>query len=72
VRRELLDDLSTDGDKIYSDKIATFGNRMMLLVKKYGIDIPLDKMCEVDGWRKAGVKFIDHEQLILILFIYTL
>jgi hypothetical protein len=50
LAEELLDDLSTDGDKIYSDKIASFGNRMMLLVKKYGIDIPLDKMCEVNGW----------------------
>jgi hypothetical protein len=50
VFRELLDALSTDGDKIYSDKIALFGTRLMLLVKKYGIDIPLDKMCEVDGW----------------------
>jgi hypothetical protein len=28
----------------------TFGNRLMFLVKKYGIDIPRDKMCEVDGW----------------------
>jgi hypothetical protein len=50
IAKELLDDLSTDGDKIYSDKIAAFGNKMMMLVKKYGIDIPLDKMCEVNGW----------------------
>jgi hypothetical protein len=33
-----------------SDKITAFGNRMMLLVMKYGIDIPQDKMCEVNGW----------------------
>jgi hypothetical protein len=30
----------------------TFGSRLMLLVKTYSIDIPLDKMCEVDGWAK--------------------
>jgi hypothetical protein len=30
----------------------TFGSRLMFLVKQYGIDIPLDKMCEVDGWAK--------------------
>jgi hypothetical protein len=50
IAKELLDDLSTDGNKIYSEKIASSGTRMMLLVKQYGIDIPLDKMCEVDGW----------------------
>jgi hypothetical protein len=48
---ELLDDLSTDGYKIYSDKIDFFGTQLMSLVMKYGIDISLDKMCEVDGWR---------------------
>ncbi len=38
---ELLDDLSTDGVEIYSDKIKAFGTRLIIFTKKHGIDIPI-------------------------------
>jgi hypothetical protein len=38
---ELLDDLTTDGKKIYSDKIKAFGIHLLVLTKNHGIDIPL-------------------------------
>ncbi len=41
LANELLDDLSTDGDEIYSDKIKAFGTRLLIFTKKHGIDIPI-------------------------------
>lgn len=37
---ELLDDLSTDGKNINSDKIKKFGEDLLFLTKSHGIDIP--------------------------------
>lgn len=36
----LLDDLSTDGNQLYSDKITAFGNDLLFLTTQYGMDIP--------------------------------
>lgn len=36
----LLDDLSTDGDHLYSDKIERFGEELLNLVNLHGMDIP--------------------------------
>lgn len=47
---ELLDDLSTDGDEIYSDKIKVFGTRLLILTKNHGIDIPLSLWHSLIGW----------------------
>lgn len=48
---ELLNDLSTDGEKLYSDKIVAFGLKLLDLTHQYGIDIPLSLMNELDGWK---------------------
>jgi hypothetical protein len=49
IAEELLDDLSTDGSKIYSAKIAAFGTRLLALSRQYGIDIPPSRLQEVLG-----------------------
>lgn len=49
IAEELLDDLSTDGSKIYSTKIAAFGTRLLALSRQYGIDIPPSRLQEVLG-----------------------
>ena len=47
---ELLDDLSTDGMEIYSDKIRAFALKLQLLVKRYGMDIPVRGLERLNGW----------------------
>lgn len=47
---ELLDDLSTDGREIYSDKIEKFGNNLLFLTQRYGIDIPSHLWHSLIGW----------------------
>jgi hypothetical protein len=47
---ELLDDLTTNGREISSDKIKAFGTKVLALTREYGFDIPLSKMNEVNGW----------------------
>lgn len=37
---ELLDDLSTDGNQLYSDKISELGSQLLFLTRQYGMDIP--------------------------------
>jgi hypothetical protein len=46
---ELLDDLSTDGEKIHSDKIAAYGTRLLDLTRQYGIDVPLSRIFDLLG-----------------------
>lgn len=48
--QELLDDLSTDGDQIYSDKIKDFGAKLLSLTHRYGIDIPYTQINSLNGW----------------------
>jgi hypothetical protein len=48
LAEELLNDLSTDGEKIYSDKIANFGSKLLALTHKYGIDIPLSMINDLN------------------------
>ena len=47
---ELLDDLETDGDAIYSDKIREYGERLLFLTQRYGIDIPINDFNRLNGW----------------------
>ena len=47
---ELLDDLSTDDREIYSDKIRAFALKLQLLVKRYGMDIPVRELEHLNGW----------------------
>lgn len=37
---ELIEDLSTDGIDIYSDKIKKFGEDLLFLTRSHGVDIP--------------------------------
>lgn len=46
----LLDDLSTDGNKIYSDKISAFGKDLLFLTNQYGMDIPPAKLVQLMRW----------------------
>ncbi|MCM1140483.1 MAG: hypothetical protein NC453_18090, partial [Muribaculum sp.] len=46
----LLDDLSTDGANLYSDKITAFGNDLLFLTNQYGMDIPAAKLAQLMGW----------------------
>ena len=47
---ELLVDLSTDGREIYSNKIKAFALKLQLLVKRYGMDIPVRELEHLNGW----------------------
>ena len=59
---ELLDDLSTDGREIYSDKIKAFALKLQLLVKRYGMDIPIRELEHLNGWYLSiGVIWSDNE-----------
>lgn len=40
LAEELLDDLSTDGNQLYSDKISDLGTKLIFLTRQYGFDIP--------------------------------
>ena len=50
LANELLDGLSTDGREIYSDKIKAFALKLQLLVKRYGMDIPVRELEHLNGW----------------------
>lgn len=50
---ELLDDLSTDGANLYSDKITAFGSDLLFQTNQYGTDIPPTKLSQLPqlmGW----------------------
>jgi hypothetical protein len=47
---ELLDDLSTDGREIHSEKIKAFGTKLLALTKEYGLDIPIPMVYKLNGW----------------------
>lgn len=47
---ELLDDLSTDGKEIFSDKIKAFGMRLLILTKNHSIDIPIPQWHSLICW----------------------
>lgn len=47
---ELLDDLETDGQQIYSDKIKKYGERLLFLTQRHGIDIPVSEFTRLNGW----------------------
>jgi hypothetical protein len=47
IADELLDDLTTDGTKIYSDKIAAYGTKLLGLTRQYGLDIPPSHLADL-------------------------
>lgn len=47
---DLLEDLSTDGTNLYSDKITDFGNDLLFQTTQYGMDIPPSKLAQLMGW----------------------
>jgi hypothetical protein len=51
IAEALLDDLTTDGRKIHSAKIASFGLKLLALTRQYSVDIPNSRMNELNGWQ---------------------
>lgn len=47
----LIDDLSTDGEKLYSDKIKKYGEELLALVKVHGMNIPPSLMNRLNNWQ---------------------
>lgn len=47
---KLLDDLTTDGDDIYSDKIKAYGDQLLFLTQYHGINIPPSRFNALNGW----------------------
>lgn len=50
LAESLLDDLTTDGKHIYSDKIKKFGASLLHLIQLHGIDIPIPLLNHLNGW----------------------
>lgn len=50
LAQSLLDDLSTDGEKIYSTKIQKFGADILKLLQIYGGEIPGAVLNRLNGW----------------------
>ncbi len=46
----LLDDLSTDGKQLHSDKIQKFGDDLLHLIRVHGMDIPPSALNRLNGW----------------------
>lgn len=50
LTESLLDDLSTDGEEIYSDKIKAFGANILKLLQIHGSEIPPSRLNSLNGW----------------------
>jgi hypothetical protein len=50
LAQSLLDDLFTDGKKIYSPKIQEFVTKLLKLMQIYGPDIPPAPLSSLNGW----------------------
>lgn len=50
LAQSLLDDLSTDGKKLYSPKIQDFGTKIFKLMQVHGSDIPIVTLKHLNGW----------------------
>ena len=50
LAEEQLDDISTDGNQLYSDKIQALGSKILFLTRQYGFDIPPTKLQSIIGW----------------------
>lgn len=46
----LLDDLTTDGKQLHSDKIKKFGDELLTLIRIHGMDIPPSSLSRINGW----------------------
>lgn len=49
LAEKFLDDLSTDGKDIYSDKIKAYGVQLLFLTQRFGIDIPYHLILSLNG-----------------------
>lgn len=49
MAEEFLDGLSTDGKQIFSDKISSFGSKLLTLTNRYGFDIPISELSRFLG-----------------------
>lgn len=50
LAESLLDDLSTDGKQLHSDKIQKFGDNLLALIQFHGMDIPTSLLTRLNGW----------------------
>lgn len=50
LAESFLDDIETDGREIYCDKINKYGENLILLTRKYGMDIPMQDWNCLNGW----------------------
>ena len=46
----LLDNLSTDGKQLHSEKIQKFGDDLLTLIRIHGMDIPPSSLSRINGW----------------------
>lgn len=46
----LLDNLSTDGKQLHSEKIQKFGDDLLTLIRIHGMDIPPTALSRLNGW----------------------
>lgn len=50
LAEELLDDIETDGKQIYSEKIKKYGESLLRMTRKYGMDILMPDWNRLNGW----------------------
>ena len=50
LAENLLDDLTTDGKQLHSDKIKKFGDELLTLIRIHGMDIPPSALNRLNGW----------------------
>lgn len=46
----LLDNLSTDGKQLHSEKIQKFGDVLLTLIRIHGMDVPPSSLSRLNGW----------------------
>ena len=46
----LLDNLSTDGKQLHSEKIQKFGDVLLTLIRIHGMDLPPSSLSRLNGW----------------------
>ena len=57
MAEDLLDDLSTDGKQIFSDKISSFGSRLLILNNRHGFDTPFSELNHLNGNSRSSRPF---------------
>lgn len=46
----LIDNLSTDGKQLHSEKIQKFGDDLLTLIRIHGMDVPPTALSRLNGW----------------------